>query len=37
MSLTAVVLAGSRPGAPDPVAVAEGVAHKVLATVAGRT
>lgn len=37
MSLTAVVLAGSRPGAPDPVAEAEGVAHKVLATVAGQT
>ena len=37
MSLTAVVLAGSRPGAPDPVAEAEGVAHKVLATVAGAT
>jgi CTP:molybdopterin cytidylyltransferase MocA len=37
MSLTAIVLAGSRPGAPDPVAVAEGVAHKVLATIAGRT
>lgn len=37
MSLTAVVLAGSRPGAPDPVAEAEGVAHKVLATIAGKT
>jgi GTP:adenosylcobinamide-phosphate guanylyltransferase len=37
MSLTAVILAGSRPGAPDPVATAEGVAHKVLATVAGQT
>ena len=37
MSLRAVVLAGSRPGAPDPVAAAEGVAHKVLATVAGQT
>jgi GTP:adenosylcobinamide-phosphate guanylyltransferase len=32
-----VVLAGSRPGAPDPVAAAEGVAHKVLAVVAGQT
>ncbi|MBO0749836.1 MAG: nucleotidyltransferase family protein [Porphyrobacter sp.] len=37
MSLTAVVLAGSRPGAPDPVATSDGVAHKVLATVAGET
>jgi CTP:molybdopterin cytidylyltransferase MocA len=35
--LAAVVLAGSRLGAPDPVAAAEGVAHKVLATVAGQT
>jgi GTP:adenosylcobinamide-phosphate guanylyltransferase len=34
---TAVVLAGSRPGTPDPVAAAEGVAHKVLATVGGET
>jgi GTP:adenosylcobinamide-phosphate guanylyltransferase len=33
----AVVLAGSRPGAADPVAAAEGVAHKVLATVGART
>lgn len=31
----ALVLAGSRPGAPDPVAVAEGVAHKALAEIAG--
>ena len=37
MSLTAVVLAGSRQGAPDPVAAAEGVAHKVLARVGGQT
>lgn len=37
MTLDAVVLAGSRPGAPDPVADAEGVAHKVLAPLAGRT
>lgn len=32
-----MVLAGSRPGADDPVAAAEGVPHKVLATIAGRT
>jgi CTP:molybdopterin cytidylyltransferase MocA len=37
MRPTAVILAGSRPGAPDPVATAEGVAHKVLALVDGRT
>jgi GTP:adenosylcobinamide-phosphate guanylyltransferase len=37
MSLTALVLAGSRPGAADPVADAEGVPHKALATVAGQT
>jgi CTP:molybdopterin cytidylyltransferase MocA len=37
MSPAAVILAGSRPGAPDPVATAEGVAHKVLALVDGRT
>jgi CTP:molybdopterin cytidylyltransferase MocA len=37
MSLRAVVLAGSRPGAPDPVAAAESVAHKVLAVVAHQT
>ena len=37
MRLAAVILAGSRPGAPDPVAVSEGVAHKVLAIVRGRT
>lgn len=32
---SAVVLAGSRPGAPDPVAVAEGVSHKALIDVDG--
>jgi len=37
VSLTALVLAGSRPGAADPVAQSEGVAHKVLATVEGQT
>jgi len=37
MTLTAVILAGSRPGAPDPVAAAEGVAHKVLARIAGQS
>jgi CTP:molybdopterin cytidylyltransferase MocA len=37
MRPAAVILAGSRPGAPDPVAAAEGVAHKVLALVDGRT
>jgi GTP:adenosylcobinamide-phosphate guanylyltransferase len=37
VTLTALILAGSRPGAPDPVAESEGVAHKVLATVAGTT
>ena len=31
----ALVLAGSRPGAPDPVAAAEGVAHKALVDVGG--
>ena len=30
MSLSAVILAGSRPGTIDPVAAAEGVAHKAL-------
>lgn len=34
---TALILAGSRPGTTDPVAAAEGVAHKALATVAGKT
>lgn len=33
----ALILAGSRPGAIDPVAVAEGVAHKALAIVDGQT
>lgn len=37
MKLTAMILAGSRPGAPDPVAAAEGVAHKVLAITEGQT
>lgn len=37
MKPSAVILAGSRPGAPDPVAEAEGVPHKVLAVVAGQT
>ena len=37
MTLTALVLAGSRPGASDPVAASEGVAHKALASVAGQT
>lgn len=32
---TAVVLAGSRPGAPDPVAATEHVAHKALVEVGG--
>lgn len=34
--LSALVLAGSRPGAFDPVAVAEGVAHKALVRVDGQ-
>jgi CTP:molybdopterin cytidylyltransferase MocA len=37
MNPAAVILAGSRPGSPDPVAAAEGVAHKVLALVDGQT
>ena len=37
MKPKALVLAGSRPGAPDPVAMAEGVPHKVLALVDGQT
>ncbi len=37
MSYTALILAGARPGAPDPVAASEGVAHKALATVGGLT
>lgn len=36
MSLSALVLAGSRPGRPDPVALAEGVSHKALAEVGGQ-
>lgn len=36
MTLSALVLAGSRPGAPDPVAAAEGVSHKALVEIAGR-
>lgn len=35
MKLHALVLAGSRPGAVDPVAAAEGVAHKALVDVGG--
>ncbi|MYL99611.1 NTP transferase domain-containing protein [Novosphingobium sp. FGD1] len=35
-SPAALVLAGSRPGAPDPVAAAEGVSHKALVQIAGR-
>jgi GTP:adenosylcobinamide-phosphate guanylyltransferase len=34
---TVLILAGSRPGASDPVAEAEGVPHKVLAVVEGKT
>jgi GTP:adenosylcobinamide-phosphate guanylyltransferase len=37
LKLTALILAGSRPGAPDPVAEQEGVAHKVLVKVGGMT
>jgi CTP:molybdopterin cytidylyltransferase MocA len=37
MKPKALVLAGSRPGAPDSVAMAEGVPHKVLALVDGQT
>jgi len=37
MTPPVLILAGSRPGARDPVAEAEGVAHKVLATVQGET
>lgn len=37
MNPAVLVLAGSRSGARDPVAEAEGVAHKILATVEGRT
>ena len=35
MTLSALVLAGSRAGSADPVALSEGVAHKALAEVAG--
>lgn len=37
MTPSAVVLAGSRPGARDPVADSEAVPHKVLAKLAGKT
>jgi CTP:molybdopterin cytidylyltransferase MocA len=37
VKLTALILAGSRPDAADPVAESEGVPHKVLATVGGVT
>lgn len=36
MNPAALVLAGSRPGSPDPVAAAEGVSHKSLVEIAGR-
>lgn len=32
----ALILAGSRPGVPDPVAVSEGVSHKSLVEIAGQ-
>lgn len=35
--MNALILAGSRPGAPNPVAAYAGVAHKALAELAGRT
>ncbi len=35
VTLTALVLAGSRPGVPDPVALAEGVSHKALVQLVG--
>lgn len=35
--MNALILAGSRPGAPDPVAAHAGVAHKALAEVGGAT
>lgn len=35
--MSALILAGSRLGAPDPVAGSEGVAHKALAAVGGET
>ena len=34
--VSALILAGSRPGAPDPVASAEGVRHKALIEIEGR-
>lgn len=37
MTPNVLILAGSRPGAADPVAEAEGVAHKALAVVEGET
>lgn len=37
MTPTVLILAGSRPGARDPVAEAESVPHKVLAQVEGKT
>lgn len=36
MTVAALVLAGSRPGPPDPVAAAEGVWHKALVPLEGR-
>jgi len=36
VTLAALVLAGSRPGSVDPVAAAEGVAHKALVVVGGK-
>lgn len=36
MTPAALILAGSRPGAPDPVAAAEGVSHKSLVVIAGK-
>ena len=37
MTPAAVILAGSRPGAPDPLAAAAGVAHKALIVLQGDT
>ncbi|MCT2398576.1 nucleotidyltransferase family protein [Novosphingobium sp. HK4-1] len=37
MKPAALILAGSRPGPPDPVAAAEGVWHKALVPLEGRT
>lgn len=36
MKPAALILAGSRPGTPDPVAMSEGVSHKSLVEIAGR-